>query len=426
MSSSTPRRSGFRLPWAGDTPGGETPEGQTQAAEPELAAESATPKEATPEKASAEQATAKQATAKEASPVPTPQPTAAEPSAPAAPSEPQPTSEFLHEMVAAMRGVAEQARTRDVADLRTKIEEHVAGLKSEAEERVAELRRRAEADVTAIGDWSKTEAERVRIEAESRVTARRQQLDQQLAADSKRADREAEEMSGRVSEYERELDAFFAQLSEISDPAAFAAAAKRMPHAPNVTLDASTPPAAAVPNDASQATASRMEALGLGEASAEQQPAAPAKGTPAANGGASAADAATASTGSETEKPTDAELAVRLAELDVKLAGKSAAPAVAAPPASAETSEGEVATTVVVKGLGSFGAITAFKQGLEGVEGIRSVTLSLGPSGEFVYRATHAKSFDLEAAIRSVERGATTIETQPDGALRVTISRPAR
>jgi F0F1-type ATP synthase membrane subunit b/b' len=419
MSSSTPRRSGFRLPWAGETPGGETPEGQTQPAEPELAAEESTnAKEATPETASA-----KQATAKEATPVPTPEPTA-EPAPPPAAPEPQPTSEFLHEMIAAMRGVAEQARTKDVAELRTKVEEHVTRLKAEAEERVAELRRRAEADVTAIGEWAKSEAERIRAEAESRVAARRQQLDQQLAADAKRAEREAEEIGGRVSEYERELDAFFAQLGEISDPAAFAAAAKRMPHAPKVAIDAPSAPA-----EASETNAGRMAALGLGEASAEEQPDAPAKGTPAANGTATAAGSATASTGqpAETEKqPTDAELAARLAELDEKLAGKpAAAQATAAPPAVA-TGDAEVATTVVVKGLGSFGAITAFKQGLEGVDGIRSVTLSLGPSGEFVYRATHAGSFDLEAAIHSVERGATSIDRQPDGALRVTISRPPR
>jgi hypothetical protein len=421
MSSSTPRRSGFRLPWAGDTPGGETPEGQTQPAEPELAAESTKAKEATPEKASA-----KQATAKEATPVPTPEPTA-EPAPPPAAPEPQPTSEFLHDMVAAMRGVAEQARTRDVAELRTKVEEHVTRLKAEGDERVAELRRRAEADVTAIGEWAKTEAERIHAESESRVAARRQQLDQQIAADAKRAEREAEEIGGRVSEYERELDAFFAQLSEISDPAAFAAAAKRMPHAPKVAIDAPSTPA-----EPSETNAGRMAALGLGEASAEEQPDAPAKGTPAANGTATAAGAATGQPAETEKQPTDAELAARLAELDEKLAGKpAAAQATAAAPAAtaaapAATADAEVATTVVVKGLGSFGAITAFKQGLEGVDGIKSVTLSLGPSGEFVYRATHASSFDLEAAIQSVERGATSIERQPDGALRVTISRPAR
>ena len=48
------------------------------------------------------------------------------------------------------------------------------------------------------------------------------------------------------------------------------------------------------------------------------------------------------------------------------------------------------ATSIQVHGLGSFGAITSFKQSLEKVDGIRSVTLGLGPSGEFVYTATHA------------------------------------
>ena len=36
---------------------------------------------------------------------------------------------------------------------------------------------------------------------------------------------------------------------------------------------------------------------------------------------------------------------------------------------------------MIVKGLGSFGAITSFKQSLERVEGVRGVTLSLGPTG---------------------------------------------
>ena len=49
----------------------------------------------------------------------------------------------------------------------------------------------------------------------------------------------------------------------------------------------------------------------------------------------------------------------------------------------------------MVKGLGSFGAITSFKQRLERLATVRSVTLSLGPTGEFVYRATHPRQIDL-------------------------------
>jgi hypothetical protein len=80
-------------------------------------------------------------------------------------------------------------------------------------------------------------------------------------------------------------------------------------------------------------------------------------------------------------------------------------------------------TSVVVKGLGSFGAITTFKQALELADGVSSVALSLGPTGEFVYRAAHEPGFDLAGAITAVEPSAS-VDAQPDGSLRVTVSRP--
>jgi hypothetical protein len=78
------------------------------------------------------------------------------------------------------------------------------------------------------------------------------------------------------------------------------------------------------------------------------------------------------------------------------------------------------ASTIVVKGLSTFGAITAFKQKLEGIDGIRDVTLSLGPTGDFVYRAAHEAGFDIEGAIGALERANATVERQPSGTLRVT------
>jgi hypothetical protein len=50
------------------------------------------------------------------------------------------------------------------------------------------------------------------------------------------------------------------------------------------------------------------------------------------------------------------------------------------------------------------------------------VTLSLGPTGEFVYRASHAAEFDLEAAIRAIEGDSATID-RSDGSFQVTVSR---
>jgi hypothetical protein len=51
------------------------------------------------------------------------------------------------------------------------------------------------------------------------------------------------------------------------------------------------------------------------------------------------------------------------------------------------------------------------------------VTLSLGPTGDFVYRASHPAEFDLGGAIRSIEGPNAAIE-EVDGQLRVTIERP--
>ena len=80
-----------------------------------------------------------------------------------------------------------------------------------------------------------SETERIKQEAEQRIVARRAQLDQQLAAETTRAEAEAKAAPRpRVEAYERELDAYHAQLSDIADPAAFAAAAKRMPPPPQL------------------------------------------------------------------------------------------------------------------------------------------------------------------------------------------------
>jgi PPE-repeat protein len=102
----------------------------------------------------------------------------------------------------------------------------------------------------------------------------------------------------------------------------------------------------------------------------------------------------------------------------------SAADVVPAEPVAPEP-VADQATSIQVHGLGSFGAITSFKQSLEKVDGIRSVTLGLGPSGEFVYTATHAPAFDLGRAIRAIEGEGVEIE-RDNGTLRVKVGKAAR
>jgi hypothetical protein len=317
------------------------------------------------------------------------------------PAANEPPSPFLRSLVDAMRGVAEEARDANLAELKTLVEKRVEQIDARTQERAEDLRRRSELDIKGVGDWERGEVERIRSEAERKVEARRQQLEQQLSDQEQQTAREIAAMRTRLADHERELAAFFARLTQIDDPAEFVSIAKLIPQAPSLDAEAgapaSLPPPEAVPG---QALDERLAQLGIDNGK-EPSPAAASNGTSAA------------------VPSGDLTLTERLAQLEAQQPKDDQAARDAPLAAGAE-----VSSAVVVKGLASFGAITSFKQALEKVEGIHGVTLSLGPSGEFVYRASHDAGFDLDAAIVALESGAASVEHEPDGTLRVTISRP--
>jgi len=430
MTSNT-RRPGFRL-WGGDS--ADEPEEQQTGQQPDAAE---------PAEESAAPAPAAEA------------PTPATPPEPVSEPAPEPSDEsagFLASLVNAMRSVAEEARDTSLAEFRDAVERRITELQVEASERAEELRRQADGDVAAIGEWQSAEIERIKAEAEQKTEARRTQLDHQLSDHGAASEAQVSAIRDRLAVHEKELTAFFAQLSEIHDPGAFVAAAKRMPRPPQIVNGGATSHASTQPPR--QTLDMRLAALGVDRSQAET-PAPPTAAAPAhepepepesaresaapepesaETGDVATADEATAAeaeletpaTETAPPEPTatdtqrDAQLAGRLAELDSELAG-TAAPAQDGT-ADATPSGGETSTAIIVKGLGSFGAITSFKQALERVDGILGVTLSLGPTGEFVYRASHAANFDLAAAVRSVEGPGVQIE-RADGSLRVAVSR---
>ena len=404
------RRPGFRLPWAPDTASsGEPHEAASgeQAAErpgtpevpaqqPPAPAESAPPADSAAPDASADATVASDVGAEASAPdaVESPASVASAPESAAAstgsPESPSGTSadqpDFLRDLVAAMRHVADEARKAGVADIRARADAQVQRIEAETERRRTDLTARAETDVSGVAEWAKTEAERIRAEAEQRVAARRAELDQQLAAEQARGAMEAKALRERVAEYERELGAYHAQLMEIGDPAAFAAAAKRMPAPPR--FDGGTVQSASV------------------SATAAETAAPPARLVPT--------ERANGVTPTEPVHPAEEEvLAARLAELDAELPdeGVTAAP------------QESITTEIVVRGLGSFGAITGFRQALSGADGIEAVALSLGQSGEFIFRATHRASVDLAKVITSLEGEGAKIEARTEGGLLVTLDR---
>jgi hypothetical protein len=419
------RRAGFRLPWTAE---GEETDGEQAAADAEV---DEMPPPDSPIVPAADASTTNDP-AVDVTAVSTPE------GAPATLAAPEGEStEFLRDLVGAMRGVAETSRDASLAELRTAIDARLEALATQAAEMESDLRRRAELDLGSVADWERTEIERVRSESEHKRETRRAQLEQQLSEHHNASERDAEATRSRLAEHERDLAAFFAQLGEITDPAAFVAAAKRMPRAPE--LAGTLPPAAAHPADDP-----RLAAMGTSpeanvampelptsattEAATATSDVAPedAPATPTATADDVAAEPAAEPPAevliapeNESENP-DSRLAERLAQLDERLSGATQPVSATAP--TTANGNGDASTAIVVKGLGSFGAITSFKQALERVEGVRGVTLSLGPTGEFVYRASHAEDFDLVAAIHSIEGPTATIE-DTDGTLVVTLSR---
>jgi hypothetical protein len=380
------RRTGFRMPWTSDDDareeGAATPSPQAGGADPSAPASSP------PNAAADDPAPASAAQPTDVAPEPTPVPPTAGESGGEAPDD------FMRGLVDAMRKVADEAKQTGLTEVRSRADERIRQLEREAEQRRQDLGRRAEVDVAAVGEWASAEAARIKAEAERRVSARRAQLEEQLAADAGRAERETKGVRDVVAEYEQELEAYHAQLAEINDPAAFAAAAKRMPRPPALrgsTADedvtsseavptAPTPADAPVPDGPGQATTN-----GVGPKPAEVHPA------------------------------EEEVLAARLAELDSSLPAE--APTEGAAPAAAATTE------VVVTGLGSFGAITSFRQSLADVDGVEGVALSLGQSGEFIFRATHRAGFDVRDAITALEGDAAAVQPRAEGGYLVKLER---
>lgn len=410
--TSTPRRPGFRLPWAAE--GDDTTDPPAPGKAADVAAGSAKPVSSVPMGAPAApaanaptpqaptEATSPEATKPSATPAVT-QP-AATPAATPSAATAAVTEPFLQDLVDAMRHVAEEARDKNISELKALVEKRVEQVGERSAERAEDLRRRSELDIKGIGDWERTELERVGAEAEGKVEARRKQLEQQLHDHQAGAERDVSNVRTRLADHQRELAAFFARLDEIKDPSAFVEAAKGMPAPPTLDSAVRAERPADAPADGESLT-SRLAMLGIDK----EQAAAPVS----VNG--SAAETPAASGAPSLEQ--------RLAELDKQLEPVPD-PATAAPAATTGEPGAGVSTAIVVKGLGSFGAITSFKQSLEKVEGIHSVTLSLGPTGEFVYRAAHDDALNLEGVIGSMEGGSAEFERETDGTLRVAVTRP--
>jgi len=311
----------------------------------------------------------------------------------------EPSDQFLSSLTAAMRRVADDARETSLADARAAVAAKIAAMRAAASARSEELRARADQDVLGIEEWSRAEIVRIEAETQRKIEHRRAQLTEQLDDHDQRSAEAIAALEKQVEHYEGELALFFAQLGEISDPDTFIAAARRMPRLPQGEGEGERRDRRSSDAEAAPANESRLRSLGIehpAEAAATDGEVLPTNGVHADPDSEPVAEPMNAATEPQPEPA-------------------AAAPESAAAPAP-EAVLSDATTVVAAVGLGSFGAVTSFKNALEKTVGVSAVRLSLGTSGEFVYSVTHDPGLDLEPAVTAAQPAAA-LHRGDDGVL---------
>jgi len=141
---------------------------------------------------------------------------------------------FLAELAVAMRTTAEKERERIAGKVADDATAHVDKVRARAAIETDELRRLAEEDVQHIEEWSASEMERIRGEADQKIEGRRASLDEYLKQHDSIIDTEIDAVHGAVRDYNTTLDGFFEELSKSEDPSTIVARAEALPAPPDL------------------------------------------------------------------------------------------------------------------------------------------------------------------------------------------------
>ena len=295
-------------------------------------------------------------------------------------------------LIKAMREAALASRADTTSRLQSEAAARVEAIRAESTDDAATLRKQVDDDIAGVREWSKAEMARIRQETEQRIEARREEA----IAESKRhldgVERLVDQVQSTVASFEADMDRFFAELLAESDPARLATLAEQAPEPPDLS-------------DAGQRATTTSE-IGA-EASGD------------------------APTGAGLEAGAAAEAEAEATEgLDLSSAESWPAAVMAAARRSdgatdgADTNEA-AGSRLLVSGLTSVAGISAFKGALGQVSGIRSVSVSSGERGVFIFTVHHDPEVDLGAAVLSLEGFAARINRTDDDGLAVVAHEPA-
>ncbi|MBI3746146.1 MAG: hypothetical protein HY264_06405 [Chloroflexi bacterium] len=302
-------------------------------------------------------------------------------------------------LVRAMHEAAQAARDEALTKFAETAKARVEGIHAESADAAAEIRRQSEQDIAGIRDWSKAEMARVREETEERIADRKRRLETEVDDHAARVEHRIELVQGAVATFEGQMERFFTALLAENDPARLAGFAEQLPEPPALEDDGGLEdwqPARTL--DADNAAAAEASFLADIEVT---------------DIGSDAADADAA----DAETMTDEDhLAVDDAHVVERLAAFT-------DPASGR--EVTTSTNLSVVGLISVASIASFKRALGRAPGVRGVSVSSGPNGDFVFTVQHAASVDLRTLIPELDRFSATITGDADGVLTVSASEPS-
>ncbi len=305
-------------------------------------------------------------------------------------------------LVKAMREAALASRAETTSRVQSEATARVEAIRAESTEGAAILRKQVDDDIATIRDWSKSEMARIRQETEQQIEARREEA----IAENKRhldgVERLVDQVQMTVSAFEADMDRFFGELLAESDPARLATLAEQAPDPPDLTDEGQA--SDEDPDVETQSVDADAEAQSF-DADAEPAPA-----------GLEAADAAEA----EAEATEG---------LDLSSSESLPAAVMAARRADAAGGDPETDSTdssrLIVSGLKSVAGISAFKGALGQVPGIRSVSVSSGERGVFIFAVHHEPEVDLGSAVLGLEGFGARISRTTDDGLAVVAHEPA-
>lgn len=307
-------------------------------------------------------------------------------------------------LVKAMREAAVASRDETTARLEAEAQARVEAIRARATEEATGLRKRADEDVSAIREWSKAEIARVKQETENRIEARRTALAAETERHAASVDRLVEEVRTTVAAFEADMDRFFNQLLAENDPARLATLAEQAPDPPDLRGDG--PPATDFSTDTASIADITEPAMAVNER-ADLDPETELRAAAAAAAEAAATEGLDPS--ASESWPTTVPAAARRTD----------------PIARPADANGPDATRLLVSGLTSVAGISAFKGALGQLPGVRSVSVSSGEPGVFVFAVNHDPGVDLDSGVSSLAGFAARVTDATNDGFTVVAREPA-